>query len=399
MFNAVATLAQRARPHAFRLDAHAVVRAAKARAQTQSELDAGVRQRLDIVIESIRRDAALSPFGHLFLRDDLVQRVANRLRLQDYLARNPQVTRVPVVAPLFVLGLPRTGTTLLQRLLAQDPAHRALTPWEMSNPIPPPEPGFHGARARIAAAERKSRIVNYVVPELRRMHEHSGGSPEECFWLMANDLHGNWLTVAATVPSYTAWFYQQDLTDLYRIHRQWLQVLSSRWMPQRWLLKAPLHVYGLEWLLATYPDARVVWTHRDPLAVIPSLASLHFNIRAAFSPAVDAAAVGRETLEELSTWLRRGERARADLAASDGRIVDVRYDRLVADPMREVRRIYDAFGIALGDEAEQRMRDFIAANPKDKHGPHRYALAEFGLTAEDVRERFAASPPRWAEAP
>lgn len=197
------------------------------------------------------------------------------------------------------------------------------------------------------------------------------------------------------VPSYEAWLEQQDLCGAYAWHRRFLQHLQWRWPTERWVLKAPAHLFGIEALLATYPDAGVVLTHRAPLEVVASLASLTAVLRGTFSDAVDPLAVGAEMTRRWASGLARALKVRDRGRVPAGRMVDVLYPDLMRDPIGVVRRIYSSFDLELTRDAERRMRDFLARNPKDKTGRHRYSLEEFGLDAGEEKERYAAYAKRF----
>ena len=198
------------------------------------------------------------------------------------------------------------------------------------------------------------------------------------------------------VPSYQAWLEEQDLEPAYRYHRRFLQHLQWGYPGERWLLKAPPHLPGLRALFAVYPDADVIVTHRDPLEVVASVASLHAVLRRTFSRSVDPLTVGPEVSRMLAGDIRRGFAARDAGCAPPERFLDVWYTQLMDDPLAVVRTIYRHFNLALSADVEARMRTYLAANPKDRSGQHVYSLAEFGLDAQIERARYRAYWDRWS---
>lgn len=192
------------------------------------------------------------------------------------------------------------------------------------------------------------------------------------------------------VPSYQTWMRAQDLVPAYQLHRRFLQHLQWRCRGDRWVLKAPAHLPALRELCAVYPDVGVVLTHREPLEVLASEASLHTVLRQTFSDAVDPAVVGREVTELTAEEIQAGLRARDDGCAPPERFLDVRYRDLAADPIGTVRKIYEHFDMPFTATAQARMQRYVAETPKDKHGAHVYSLAQFGLNPDEERERYRA---------
>jgi hypothetical protein len=346
----------------------------------------GFRAGLRMLIASLEREAELTPTGRAGARRQLTGTLANRLRVLDQRRRCAEIAEEEIRTPLFVIGLPRTGTTLLYGLLAQDPAHRAPLSWEVSSPCPPPERATYDTDPRIEQSERQ-------FDGLRRMMI-GARLPQECLAIHALDLHSVLFETTYNVPSYQAWLEQQDMRPTYRFHRGFLQHLQWRCPGERWVLKSPAHLMALDALLEVYPDAMIVQIHRDPLEVMGSVASLHCALRGAASDAIDPHAVGRQQLELWSRLLPRAmavrDRSRAE------RFFDVPYADLLADPIACVRRIYVHFGLRLTPDAERRMRRFLAENRHDKHGVHRYTLERFAIDAAEASRRFEPYCERFA---
>lgn len=372
-----------------RLEPEALLAEARRRARLEDFDEDGFRDPFRRVVHSFDREAGLSLLGRIAARQDLVRLLTSRLQVVEDFRRHPDMAAEVVRRPLFVTGLPRTGTTLLHGLLAQDPASRAPLHWESVFPSPP-ERSRQRVRPRIDAAARQLRWFHRLNPDIRRMHPLGATLPEECLIITSHSFLSYQFQTSHHVPSYQAWLETQDLKRCYAWHRRFLQHLQWRGRGERWVLKAPAHLFGIPALFETYPDAGVVFTHRDPTEVAASLASLTTFLRRTFSDDVDARAVGTEM---TARWARGIYKALADRDAGAGpprQFLDVRYTDLVRDPIGTVRRLYAHFDMPFTDAAEDRMRRFLAANPKDKNGRHVYALADFGLDADAERARYRA---------
>jgi hypothetical protein len=304
--------------------------------------------------------------------------------------RHPEIAATEVRRPLFVTGLPRTGTTLLHGLLAQDLTSRAPLNWETMYPSPPPERLRYHTDRRIAAAARQIRWFYRMNPEFRKIHPVGAQLTEECLIVTSYSFLSFQFQTSHYVPSYQSWLEQHDLRASYAWHRSFLQHLQWRCPGERWVLKAPAHLFGLEPLFATYPDAGIIMTHRDPLEVVASLASLHTTLRSTFSDTVDPLAVGQEATGRWADGMARALAVRDSGRVPSGHFADVRYPDLMRDPIGTVRQLYRHFDLPWRPGFEERMRRFLAENPKDKHGRHSYSLAEFGLDADEERARYRA---------
>lgn len=342
------------------------------------------------VIRSYEREAGLTLVGRIAARQDTLRLLENRLRMEADRTRHPEIAAVEVRRPLFVAGLPRTGTTLLHGLLAQDPANRVPYTWECMFPSPPPERARHRTDPRIAWAERQLRWFHRLNPDFRKIHPLAARLPDECLIITSHSFLSFQFQTSHRVPSYQAWLEGTDLVDSYASHRRFLQHLSWRCAGQRWVLKAPAHLYGFDALFRTYPDAGVIITHRDPLEVVASTASLHTTLRSTFSDTIDPAETGAECTRRWAEGIERALRARDAGCAPPERFLDVRYTDLVREPIATVRRLYDHFDLPWTDVFEARMQRFLAQNPKDKHGRHSYSLAAFGLDPDEERARYRA---------
>lgn len=372
-----------------RLDEETLLDEARRRARRDDFGDPTFREPFARVLKAYERDAGLSLLGRIAARQDTIRLLANRLRLESDRRRHPEIDAEEIRRPIFVTGLPRTGTTLMHGLLAQDPATRAPRHWECIFPSPPPERVRYTTDRRIAAAERQLRWFHRMNSEIRKIHPVGAQLPEECLIITSHSFLSFQFQTSHHVPSYQTWLEAQDLRPSYVAHRRFLQQLQWRCRGERWALKAPAHLYGIDALFAVYPDAGVVLTHREPLEVVASAASLHTVLRSTFSDTVDPVAVGREVTTRWCEGMRRALAVRDGGTVPGERFFDVQYTDLVRDPLGVVRRIYAHFDMRLTDAAENRMRRFLAENPKDKHGRHEYTLEQFGLDRDEEWQRYA----------
>jgi hypothetical protein len=377
------------------LDASGMLSTAMRRTGLRDFGDPAFRDPLERLLRSLDREASLNLVGRIAAREDLTGMLVNRLLLEHDRERHPGIAQEAIRRPLVITGLPRSGSTFLHGLLAQDPASRVPLHWELRFPSPPPQKSTRDTDPRIARAARHIRWFFRLAPEFRKIHPVGARLPEECVLILSHsflsfEFSSNWF-----VPAYQSWLEEQDLEPAYRYHRRFLQHLQWGDAGERWLLKAPPHLPGLRALFAVYPDANVIMTHRDPLEVVPSVASLHVVLRRTFSRAVDPRAVGPEVSRMLADDIRRGVAARDAGCAPPERFVDVWYTQLMDDPVAVVRRIYGHFDLPLSAEAERRMRGYLATNPKDRNGRHVYSLAQFGLDTETERARYREYWDRW----
>ena len=309
-----------------------------------------------------------------------------RLRIEDWYRRHPEIDAQTIQAPIFVTGLPRTGTTALSNLLAADPAARSLRFWESQRPTPPPEAATYHSDPRIAAADAMLAGMKQAAPELASMHDDTGWSPTENQDLLGQHFRTLHFEGQGAIPGYVQWWLGCDMAPAYRHHRRVLKLLQWRCPPTRWNLKSPPDICHLDAMTAEYPDVRIIWTHRDPAKVLPSVCKLIAIIRALCAEHVDLHALGRAELELWSEAMRRGLAFRRRVG--DDAFADVFMDDLVAQPIETVAGVYDRFGLPFTAQAEAAMRAWLIANPQHKHGAPRYTLEEFGLSVDEVRRSF-----------
>jgi len=384
--NAGAGLAGRVGLRFASLDADEIARQAISRAGCDDfGPDDGWRVGLEKLTDDYGRHARLTPIGRIAAHRHLVDLLANRLRMARDRARHPDIESRPVTAPIFIVGLPRTGTTLLHMLMAQDPENRVPETWEVMHPTP----AETRENKRIRRAGRELAWMEHLAPGFRVMHPLAPRLPQECIAIDSHTLQGYEFQTTHYVPDYQRWMEAREKLDVYRHHKRFLQHLQWQRPGAHWVLKAPAHLFGLAELLAVYPDAGIVQTHRNPLKVMASLASLSTMLRAAFSESADPRAIGREMSERWGGGLLQALEQRERDRLPDSRFLDIDYRAIVSSPIETVRSIYAWFDRELTPAAEQSMLDFLAANRKDKHGAHRYSLEQFGLDADEQTARFA----------
>lgn len=338
--------------------------------------------------DALESQAQLNALGRMGLRTLLVNTLAARARVFAWRAEHPEATEVPVAPPLMICGLPRTGTTLLSHLFAADPANRTLRHFEASDPAPPPVPGQEATDPRMAKAEKELANLDRIAPGFQSMHPMDPDGATEVVVIHVQEMTSVQVETQAFIPSYAAWIDAQDLHAVYEYERQVLQVLQHGYDVARWNLKTPAYLLGLDVLFDTYPDAGMVWTHRDPAAVVASVASLNTALHRVSSDHVDREAVARHWCERLGVMV---DRAMAWLDAHpDAHLTHLDYRDLVGDPVGSVARVYADLGHELDDDARTHVSAWMDTHPQDLHGRHVYDIADFGLTPEQVRERFAA---------
>ncbi|MCG8591427.1 MAG: sulfotransferase [Proteobacteria bacterium] len=344
---------------------------------------------LERLVRSLEEEAALTPAGRAIARVRLRDHLANRLRLVADEARWPGIRSERIERPLVIAGLPRTGTTILFHMLAQDPELLSPLSWKLQYPSPPPGRGVGRFDRRVVAQKARGHFLYSVLPALRHVYRTAALLPEECVVMKAHEFTAILFSIAYRVPRYASWLLDCDHTAAYAMHERFLQHLQFGVERPRWVLKSPEHLLCLEPLLARYPDACIVQTHRDPLTVLPSFASLTAILRSLSSDAIDAREIGVETAHFWSTALERARRQRAAHPEWESQIVDVQYDDICADPMAVVERIYARAGRELGAPARAAMLRFLKRHPKNRHGEHVYSLERFELDREREAERFA----------
>lgn len=384
--NLLAQLLVAARLPIMRLDEQSVCESATKQTGLTDFGDPYYRQGLLQLLESVEKDANLHPLGRYMSNDLVTNYLVQRLKLVETREEEPEIFRKPLIPPLIITGLARSGTTFLHRMLALDPPHRAIPQWLLMRPFPEKNGKSEGVDPRIAKMERALRIRQPMLTGLDSIHYNRADTAEEC--ILALGLTFNSLIFGTLLPvyGYMNWYMEQkDTSQKYREYRWLLQVFQSQEPGQRLTMKAPAHTGNLEALLQAVPQAMMIQTHRDPVACVSSACSLVYTFHLAMTNEIDLRRMASTTLRLYEVMARRNLAFRE---AHPGVIYDVRYDALVSDPFGTVRDIYSHFKLPWTEAYASTLEGFIQSNPKDKHGKHQYAASDFGLTDEEIGNRL-----------
>jgi hypothetical protein len=348
------------------------------------------RPALEALCGALEREGRLSEMGRTLLKQKIVGHLASRLRIEDYFKRFPEIAAESVAPPLVIVGLPRTGTTRLQRLLSRDPRLYSMMFWESQFPVPLPEETLEQPTARIAAARG---IVDYMVqamPKLLAVHPMAAEEADEEVMLMEHSFLSAF-DAYANIPGYVEWLDRQDQAPAYAFLRRCLQFLQ--WQKRkrgltgrRWLLKTPHHLLRMDILLRAFPGVQVIQTHRDPVQSVPSIASFIDTLWRIYSDQADAHAAGRTWSARMKRGLEHTMKVRV---TAPSQFLDVQFIDTVKRPLDVVKRIYDLIGWPLTPEVEKAMRAWLAEDEKVRVGGHEYKPEEYGLSAEQLRRDFA----------
>ncbi|AZO82843.1 sulfotransferase [Stutzerimonas stutzeri] len=368
---------------------------AEARARSGGLDDFGpgdFRQGLRVLVDALKNEACLSPAGRGLLREKLLGQLVNRLVMEDHLRRHPEILEQPIDDPLVIVGLPRTGTTLLQRTLAVDPQFSKAQWWETRYPAPLPGETLEQPQKRIARARDEVAGMIEFLPQLLAIHPLDAEQPDEEFMLMEHSFLCA-MDSYVNVPSYTAWLDAQDQTQVYRYLKrtlqflQWQQARRGIEPGRRWLLKSPQHLHTLELLFEVFPKAQVVLTHREPARTIPSLASFIHTLWLLYSDKADAEAVGEQWNRRMARALRHAMAVRERMPPE--RFLDVHFEDTVAEPQAVVERIYQFAGLQLTPQTRSAMAQWLQVNGREKRAVHHYSPGQFGLSEEILQRDYA----------
>ncbi|MDH3201006.1 MAG: sulfotransferase [Myxococcales bacterium] len=354
--------------------------------------DHGFLEPLGVLVSSINEEAALHPVGRLIIQGRISGVLVNKLIAQDTIKKHPEILDIPVEAPIVIAGLARTGTTMLHRLIAQDPRIRSLASWEAISPAPPKRRTWRGTDPRFTQAALAARGLKYMSPGFFAIHPAEPNAPEEDVILLEQSFLTTTPEAMMRVPSYSKWLETQDHVPAYQALKRMMQYLH--WQrpgvghETRWVLKTPHHQEYFDPLFEVFPDAIIVCTHRDPLKTSPSLFSMLTHLQGIFSNHVEPHRVASHWLRKIELMTQRAMATR-DRVRDQG-FVDVSYYDLVRDPILEVARIYSSAGMELTPEARIAMEGSRKANKQHKYGRHKYALEDFGMAREDIESAMAS---------
>ena len=339
---------------------------------------------LGVLVASMGACDRITPAGHERLDGLIVEHLVRRLRVAEYLGRRPEILDAPIERPVFVMGMPRTGTTAVINLLDRDPARRAVLRWSLEDPVPPPTTaGLRNDPRCVGALERQRAVIAAGLPGATIRFEWAD-SPAECVHVMNHDFKAMQWESAAPMPGYSEFIFSCSMDSAYEWHRRFLQLLQAD-APGTWALKAPSHALWLDTLLRVYPDARIVWTHRDPFTALASFMSLTANAHRRNCDSADVDWLRRHAPGYVAEHVRR---PMAQLDALGARFHHIHYADFVRDEIGTIRALYDWLGDDLTPDTESAMRAWLGQRRQAKLGEHRYALGDFGLERADVSSLF-----------
>ena len=346
------------------------------------------REGAERLIADFQGPSQLHEIGVEVAVGDVQGYLQNRLRIVEHRKQHPSVD-VPIVRPLVVVGQPRTGTTILFDLLAQDPGFRVPRSWEVDKPCPPPELSTYTTDPRIAEVQAQFDAVDSLIPGFSAFHEVGAELAQECVRITGGDFRSMIFPIQYVVPAYNHWLlHEADLAPAYDWHRIFLQHLASRVPAEQWLLKSPAHLWHLPTLRAAYPDAVIIQTHRDPLKVISSVSALASSLRRLTTDQSTTPQAAAQYADDIPLALDRAVAAHRQEVFPKEQVVDLHFTQFIADPIGQIRRLYSEIGREFTAETEQGMRDFLADHPGDGGGGGtRYSFADTGLDEGELRER------------
>ncbi len=342
---------------------------------------------LVVLLKGVEQAGTFNELGTAVIPDQAIGYLVTRLEIEDWYRRHPEIDEQAISPPLFGLGLPRTGSTALSYLQAEDPATRSLRTWETNSPTPPPDPATEDTDPRIAEAAVAISMIDEMAPKFKTMLPRSPTGPNECLQLMSLDFRSSMFIAMGDNRAYQEWFASCDMVSTYQYHLRVLKLLQWKYPPRPWRLKSPAHMHSLDALLEVYPEARFVMTHRDIAQVIPSVVSL----LDATSEMLRTGPVAADFAErEAGFWERamRKTLAYRDYGNED-RFFDISFSDMRTDPVAEMRKLYAWMGDELTDEVEARMATWWSTNPRDKQGVHEYHPEQYGIDLDELRQQFA----------
>ncbi len=360
-------------------------------ARTQTGLDDTggdyYRQGLERLVESMNEEGGLTELGEAMQQMRLSMLLAARLQVEETYRLHPEIDDQVVGGPVFVIGLPRTGTTALSQLVAADPQFRSLRTWESASPVPPPEKETEHTDPRIAATEQGIAMMNEAFPLMRTMHHAEAATATECQDLMGMSFRTVHFDGFARVPSYLEWVVDADMKETYRYHRRVLRLLQWHCPPTLWHLKTPVHMFALDDLVEAYPHARFLWSHRDPAQILGSVCSLIRYTRSWSSDRDDSFELGAEELDRWWVAVQRAMEFRARMG--DDRFADISFAELQTDPLSALERGLTRIGLSFDDRSRASVAEWAGTHEPGAQGTHSYQLSDFGLEPDQIKERFA----------
>lgn len=344
------------------------------------------REGLERTVDALNTEADLNDLGRVMQHATISNALIQRLKIVETYKQHPEIADEVIDGPIVVLGLPRTGTTALSQLVSADPQFRSLRVWESQAPTPPPEAATQHDDPRIAQAAAGIAMVEQMFPDFRAMNSNEPEGATECQDLMGMSFRTFHFDGVVRVPGYVEWLLHSDMRETYAFHRGVLKLLQWHCKPNLWHLRTPVHMFALDAFVDAYPDAKFLWSHRDPAKVLGSVCSLIGYVRSWSSDRRDPEELGVEQL----TWWAEGMRRAMDFRRKfgDDRFVDVSFADLQTDPISTVAGSYEKLGLEFTDSARAKVSEWADEHKPGHRGVHTYDLADYGLTVEQVHEAF-----------
>lgn len=345
------------------------------------------REGLERTVHALNTEADLNEIGSVIQHATLSNALIQRLKIEDTYRQHPEIDNEVIAGPVFIIGLPRTGTTALSQLVGADPQFRSLRMWESQAPTPPPESATQHEDPRIAQAEAGLDMLNSMFPLMKTLYNSEATAATECQDLMGMNFRTVHFDGVVRVPGYLRWVLGCDMGETYAYHRRVLKLLQWHCPPNLWHLKTPVHMFWLDAVIAAYPDAKFMWSHRDPAKVMASVCSLIRYVRSWSSDRDDPAELGAEQLECWAEGVRRAMAFRAGIG--EGRFADVSFAELQSNPVRTLEVAYQQLGLTFTEDTRESVRRWAAGHRPGSRGEHHPELADFSLTDDRVRASFA----------
>ncbi|OBF01370.1 sulfotransferase [Mycobacterium sp. 852002-10029_SCH5224772] len=345
------------------------------------------RAGLERTVDALNTEAELNDLGRVMQHATISNALIQRLKIVETYKQHPEIADEVVEGPVVVLGLPRTGTTALSQLVSADPQFRSLRTWESQAPTPPPEAATQHSDPRIAQCADGIAMIEQMFPDFRAMNNSEPEAATECQDLMGMSFRTFHFDGVVRVPGYVEWLLHSDMRETYVFHRDVLELLQWHCKPNLWHLRTPVHMFALDAFVDVYPDAKFLWSHRDPAKVLGSVCSLIAYIRSWSSDRKDPEELGTEQLAWWAEGMRRAMEFRRKFG--DDRFVDVSFAALQTDPVTTVADSYERLGLTFTDSARAKVREWADGHKPGQRGTHTYDLADYGLTPERVHEAFS----------
>ncbi len=349
--------------------------------------DQTFRNGLEVLVQALCETDPLPKLVESFT-EHMIDLLVTRLRLVDDERLHPEILAIKIKRPIILIGLSRTGTTILHDLMALDPAARAPLVWETARPWPAPEVATFDTDPRIAQMQAQIEGMFAALPELKKIHPFGATMPADCLNLMALHFASARLFSFYGIPRFVHWLADTPIEGLYRTHKRVLQQLQWKGPRGRWTLKEPMHQLNLDQLASTYPDACFVQTHRDPVRTVPSGSNFIWTVFHMHDPRAKRKEIGQLAAHLFGACLERSTAARARDPKLDARVLDIAYRDTVLDPVGQVRRIHQHFDLPFSTEHVSRIEQYIADNPQSKHGRHQYNAEDYGFDTDAIMQQF-----------